>query len=157
MRLCVSCRSATTYSQSDKVYDRQRQCNTDIRSIDQLGFINTSLIRHYCDILSVLLPRLLAIKQWAPPLGFNSQAGAPEEPISFSSYAPAIMTRGAEASLTLLTPLRWGPLPNLQEGTQFTEGKLGYSDYILAKHKRESDVMLGGRKYKIGCHPGRSR
>lgn len=88
------------------------QCDLNIN--DQLGLMNTALIRHYCDILPVLRPLLLAIKRWARPLGYNSPAGAPGEPISFSSYALAIMTIG-------LLQAR-GLLPNLQEGTQFTEG-----------------------------------
>ena len=66
------------------------QCDLNIN--DQLGFINTSLIRHYCDVLPVLRPLLLVIKRWARPLGYNSPAGAPGEPITFSSYTLAIMT-----------------------------------------------------------------
>lgn len=90
------------------------QCDLNIN--DQLGSVNTSLIQQYCDILPVLRPLLLAIKRWARPLGYNSPAGAPGEPITFSSYALAIMTIG-------LLQAR-GLLPNLQEGTQFTEGRI---------------------------------
>ncbi|KAH9026816.1 hypothetical protein EDB85DRAFT_1978024 [Lactarius pseudohatsudake] len=90
------------------------QCDLNIN--DQLGSVNTSLIQQYCDILPVLRPLLLLIKRWARPLGYNSPAGAPGEPITFSSYAFAIMTIG-------LLQAR-GLLPNLQEGTQFTEGRI---------------------------------
>ncbi|KAH9991964.1 hypothetical protein BJV74DRAFT_406271 [Russula compacta] len=68
------------------------QCDLNINN--QLGSINTSLIRDYCDILPVLRPLLLAIKRWARPLGYNSPAGAPGMPITFSSYTLTIMTIG---------------------------------------------------------------
>ncbi|KAI0247404.1 hypothetical protein BJV78DRAFT_1246095 [Lactifluus subvellereus] len=90
------------------------QCDLNIN--DQLGSINTSLIRHYCDILPVLRPLLLAIKRWARPLGYNNPAGALGMPITFSSYALAIMTIG-------LLQTR-GLLPNLQEGPALTEGRV---------------------------------
>ncbi|KAI0288303.1 hypothetical protein BC826DRAFT_697603 [Russula brevipes] len=88
------------------------QCDLNIN--DQLGSMNTSLIQHYCDILPVLRPLVLAIKRWARPLGYNSPAGAPGVPVTFSSYALTIMTIG-------LLQTR-GLLPNLQEGTELPEG-----------------------------------
>jgi len=87
----------------------------DLNINDQLGTINTSLIRHYCDILPILRPLLLAIKKWARPLGYNNPAGARGKPVSFSSYTLTIMTIG-------LLQTR-GMLPNLQEGTEFSEGR----------------------------------
>jgi len=90
------------------------QCDLNVN--DQLGSINTSLIRHYCDILPVLRPLLLAIKRWARPLGYNNPSGALGTPVTFSSYALTIMTIG-------LLQTR-GLLPNLQEGDDFPEGKV---------------------------------
>ncbi|KAI9454200.1 hypothetical protein F5148DRAFT_444371 [Russula earlei] len=90
------------------------QCDLNIN--DQLGSINTSLVRHYCDILPVLRPLLLAIKRWARPLGYNSPTGALGTPVTFSSYTLSIMTIG-------LLQTR-GLLPNLQKGDDLPEGKI---------------------------------
>lgn len=110
------------------------QCDLNIN--DQLGFINTSLIRHYCDILPVLRPLLLAIKRWARPLGYNSPAGAPGQPVTFSSYALAIMTIGLLQSR--------GLLPNLQEGAQFTEGRI-----FWLRTKTEERIRCDARWKKV--------
>lgn len=98
-----------------KFKDPRTNIECDLNINDQLGTINTSLIRHYCDILPILRPLLLAIKRWARPLGYNNPAGAAGKPISFSSYTLTIMTIG-------LLQTR-GLLPNLQEGTELSEGR----------------------------------
>ncbi|KAI9508123.1 hypothetical protein F5148DRAFT_1199008, partial [Russula earlei] len=89
------------------------QCDLNIN--DQLGSINTSLVRHYCDILTVLRPLLLAIKRWARPLGYNSSTGALGTPVTYSSYTLSIMTIGL--------PQTRGLLPNLQRD-DLPEGKI---------------------------------
>ncbi|KAI9457638.1 hypothetical protein BJY52DRAFT_1272005 [Lactarius psammicola] len=119
-----------------KFKDPNTDIHCDLNINDQLGFINTSLIRNYCDILPVLRPLLLAIKRWARPLGYNSPAGAPGEPITFSSYALAIMTIG-------LLQAR-GQLPNLQEGTQFTEGRI-----FWLRTKTQERVQCDARWKKV--------
>ena len=136
------------------------QCDLNIN--DQLGFINTSLIRHYCDILPVLRPLLLAIKRWARPLGYNSPASAP---VTFSTYTLAIMTIGLLQvrcgsfaylitwAFTVLISLRQGVCYQIYKWAHHLP-KIGYSG-CGQRHKKESDVMPGGRKYKIGRHPGR--
>ncbi|KAH9173843.1 hypothetical protein EDB89DRAFT_2228510 [Lactarius sanguifluus] len=115
----TNCRIANPNQQLSpkvKFKDPSTDIQCDLNINDQLGSVNTSLIQQYCDILPVLRPLLLAIKRWARPLGYNSPAGAPGEPITFSSYALAIMTIGLLQARRLL--------PNLQEGTQFTEGRI---------------------------------
>ena len=94
MRLCIGyCSACSNHQSSPKVKfkDPNTDIQCDLNINDQLGFINTSLIRHYCDILPMLRPLLLAIKRWARPLGYNSPASAP---VTFSSYTLAIMTIG---------------------------------------------------------------
>ncbi|KAI0260766.1 hypothetical protein BC834DRAFT_845969 [Gloeopeniophorella convolvens] len=88
------------------------QCDLNIN--DQLGTINTGLIRHYCDLQPVLRPLLLAIKRWARPLGYNSPSVSGGMPVTFSSYALAMMTIG-------LFQAR-GLLPNLQDGPDLDQG-----------------------------------
>jgi hypothetical protein len=161
----MSCRSANSNQQLSpkvKFKDPNTDIQCDLNINDQVGFINTSLIRHYCDILPVIRPLLLAIKRWARPLGYNSPAGAPGEPITFSSYALAIMTISLlqvgcgslqPQLLTVLTSLRQGACYQIYKRAHNLP-KVGYSGYGQ-KHKKESDVMLGGRKYKVGRHPGR--
>ncbi len=144
------------------------QCDLNIN--DQLGTINTSLIRHYCDILPILRPLLHAIKKWARPLGYNSPASTPGKsgkPITFSSYTLTIMTIGLLQVLfsysafhifganQLPTCFRQGvccqickKVPNLR--------KVEHSGYGRT-HKEGFAVMLGGRKYSNGRLPGWSR
>ena len=170
MRLCASCPSVNTNQQLSlkvKFKDPNTDIQCDLNINDQLGFINTSLIRHYCDLLPTLRPLLFAIKRWARPLGYNSPAGAPGEPITFSSYTLAIMTIGLLqvrcGSFTYLT-IRWlSVLTSLRQGACYqiykrarNLPKTGYSGYGQ-KHKKESVVMLGGRKYRTGHHLGRLR
>ena len=71
--------------------DTGLQC--DINVNDQLGLLNTGLIKHYCDLLPILRPMIGFIKHWAKPLGLNSpsQLG---QPATFSSYSLVLMTIG---------------------------------------------------------------
>ena len=61
----------------------------DINVNDQLGFINTSMIRHYVSLQPVLVPLLRMIKRWAKTVGMNSPS---KRPVSFSSYTLSLMT-----------------------------------------------------------------
>jgi len=61
----------------------------DINVNDQLGFINTSMIRHYVALQPVLVPLLRMIKRWAKTVGMNSPS---KRPVSFSSYTLSLMT-----------------------------------------------------------------
>lgn len=118
-----------------KFKDLATGIHCDLNINDQLGSINTSLIQHYCDTLPVLRLVLLAIKRWARPLGYNSPAGAPGTPTTFSSYALTIMTIGllqvpsicqhstlGRHLLANFSQTR-GLLPNLQEGDILPEGR----------------------------------
>lgn len=155
------------FSLEVKFKDPSTDIQCDLNINDQLGFINTSLIRHYCDVLPVLRPLLLAIKRWARPLGYNSPAGAPGQPVTFSSYTLAVMTIGllqvpCGSFAYLITRGLTVPISLRQEACYqiyrraYILPKVGYSG-CGQKQKKESDVMPGGRKYKIGRHPGRLR
>ena len=61
----------------------------DINVNDRLGFINTSLIRHYVSLQPALIPLLQLVKRWAKSVGMNSPS---ERPVSFSSYTLTLMT-----------------------------------------------------------------
>lgn len=63
----------------------------DINVNEQLGLLNTGMIRRYCDIVPILRPMVAFIKRWAKPLGLNSPSikGGPQ---TFSSYALMLMT-----------------------------------------------------------------
>jgi len=63
----------------------------DINVNDQLGYINTSMIKHYVSLQPVLIPLLRLIKRWAKTVGMNSPS---KRPASFSSYAFTLMTIG---------------------------------------------------------------
>ncbi|KAI0051562.1 hypothetical protein FA95DRAFT_236995 [Auriscalpium vulgare] len=79
----------------------------DINVNDQLGSLNTALIRDYCDMSPILRPLIMIIKQWAKPLGLNSPSPNPGEARSFSSYSLTLMTIGLLQTRQLL--------PNLQD------------------------------------------
>lgn len=64
----------------------------DINVNDQLGLINSRMLKIYCDMSPVLRPMLFAVKAWAKPLGLNNPSGM--GPRTFSSYALALMTIG---------------------------------------------------------------
>ncbi|KAI0066914.1 hypothetical protein BV25DRAFT_1820028 [Artomyces pyxidatus] len=89
-----------------KFMDPTTGLSCDINVNDQLGLMNTALIKHYCDILPILRPLIMTIKQWAKPLGYNSPSPPAGEPTSFSSYALVLMTIGLLQTRSLL--------PNLQ-------------------------------------------
>lgn len=134
------------------------QCDLNINN--QLGSINTSLIRHYCDTLPILRPLLLAIKRWARPLGYNSPAGAPGMPMTFSSYTLTIMTIGLlQVSCSclachmlgvnqLLTSLRQGVCCQICKKAPNSQ-KAGCSG-CGRKRKKGSTVLPGGRRYRTG-------
>lgn len=72
-----------------KFKDPATALECDINVNDQLGFINTSLIRHYVSMQPVLIPLLRLMKRWAKTVGMNSPS---KWPVSFSSYALTLMT-----------------------------------------------------------------
>lgn len=93
----------------------------DININDQLGFINTSMVKYYVSLQPVLILLLRLIKRWAKSVGMNSPS---KRPVSFSSYALTLMTIAwfQVRSSILGSDLRWlisaykslGWLPNLQ-------------------------------------------
>lgn len=74
---------------SVKFKDPATELECDINVNDQLGFINTSMIRHYVSLQQVLIPLLRLIKRWAKTVGMNSPS---RRPASFSSYVLTLMT-----------------------------------------------------------------
>ncbi|KAI0314420.1 hypothetical protein OF83DRAFT_1063840, partial [Amylostereum chailletii] len=91
--------------------DTGLQC--DINVNDQLGLINSGLIKWYCDMFPNLRPLIKTIKSWAKPLGLN-EPGIRSQQTSFSSYALTMMTIGLLQSR--------GLLPNLQSGVSGDPG-----------------------------------
>ncbi|RDB26847.1 Poly(A) RNA polymerase cid11 [Hypsizygus marmoreus] len=90
-----------------KFADPRTGLSCDVNVNEQLGLRNSDLIKAYCDISPLLRPMLAIIKLWAKPLGLNDPNPARRGPITFSSYAFALMTIG-------FLQMR-GLLPNLQE------------------------------------------
>lgn len=74
-----------------KFKDPQTGISCDININDQLGLFNTRLITRYCELAPVLRPLLVALKQWAKPLGLNNPSGTGVT-TSFSSYALTLMS-----------------------------------------------------------------
>lgn len=72
-----------------KFNDPSTRLECDINVNNQLGFINTSMIKQYVTIQPILIPLLRLIKQWAKRVGMNSPS---KWPMSFSSYALTLMT-----------------------------------------------------------------
>lgn len=72
-----------------KFKDPSTGLECDINVNDQLGFINTSMVKHYVSLQPVLVPLLRLIKRWAKSVGMNSPS---KRPVSFSSYALTLMT-----------------------------------------------------------------
>jgi len=72
-----------------KFKDPTTALECDINVNDQLGSINTSLIRHYVSMQPVLIPLLRLMKRWAKTVGMNSPS---KRPASFSSYTLTLMT-----------------------------------------------------------------
>lgn len=52
--------------------------------------MNSLMIKEYCKISPLLRQVVIAIKQWAKPIGLNKPSGP--GPITFSSYALTLMT-----------------------------------------------------------------
>ena len=73
-----------------KFADKATGLDCDINVNEQLGRLNTSMIKRYCDIVPILRPMVAYIKHWAKPLGLN-KSGTRNNP-TFSSYALMLMT-----------------------------------------------------------------
>jgi hypothetical protein len=67
-------------------------CDLNVNGL--LGLHNSSLVKEYCNAHPYLRPLLFRIKEWANPLGLNSPSPTLGSPVSFSSYALALMTIG---------------------------------------------------------------
>ncbi len=80
------------YAYLVKFLDPVTRMECDINVNDQLGLINSRMLKIYCDMSPVLRPMLFAVKAWAKPLGLNNPSGV--GPRTFSSYALALMTIG---------------------------------------------------------------
>ncbi|KAF4585037.1 hypothetical protein EYR40_001870 [Pleurotus pulmonarius] len=111
----------------------------DINVNDQLGLINSRMLKIYCDMSPVLRPMLFAVKAWAKPLGLNNPSGM--GPRTFSSYALALMTIG-------FLQMR-GLLPNLQAGLEPLDPKCedeGSIFWVRQKQKRiKCDIRYDSR------------
>ena len=60
---------------------------------EQTGYWNSMMIKQYAEQSPHLIPLLKAIKLWAKPLGLNAPSPEiPKAPVTFSSYAYALMT-----------------------------------------------------------------
>jgi DNA polymerase sigma len=77
-----------------KFVDANTGVECDINVNEQLGVLNTRMLKQYCDISPHLRSLLVAIKTWAKPLGLNNPSGKGLSTLSFSSYAFALMTIG---------------------------------------------------------------
>jgi DNA polymerase sigma len=75
-----------------KFRDPHSGIECDLNVNDQLGSINTAMIKRYLDLQPILRPLLKTVKIWAKSLGLNSPSGT--DIISFSSYALTLMTIG---------------------------------------------------------------
>jgi len=74
-----------------KFTDVNTGLHVDINCNEQLGLLNTYLIKHYCDLYQPLRPLLFFLKTWAKSHGFNDPSGG-GGPVSFSSYCLTLMT-----------------------------------------------------------------
>lgn len=72
-----------------KFKDPSTGIECDINVNDQLGFINTSMMKHYVSLQPGLIPLLRLIKRWAGGARLNSPS---KRPVSFSSYTLTLMT-----------------------------------------------------------------
>jgi DNA polymerase sigma len=76
-----------------KFFDRNTGIRGDINANERLGYLNSKMIKHYCDISTILRPMLRIIKMWAKPLGLNTPGRSEKgKSVTFSSYAFALMT-----------------------------------------------------------------
>lgn len=80
-----------THSVKVRFRDPASGLDCDLNVNDRLGLINSTMIKEYCDAHPFLRPLLYRIKEWAKPLSLNSPS-PPRGPVSFSSYALALMT-----------------------------------------------------------------
>ncbi|THH22531.1 hypothetical protein EUX98_g8157, partial [Antrodiella citrinella] len=64
----------------------------DININSRLGYTGATLISRYCELLPVMRPLLVFLKQWAGRLGLNDASGAIGRAPSFGSYALTLMT-----------------------------------------------------------------
>lgn len=106
-----------------KFRDPHTGLECDINVNDQLGFINTSMIRHYVSLQPVLIPLLRLIKRWAKGVGLNFPS---KRPVSFSSYTLTLMT------IAWFQSLGW--LPNLQR--DISTNSDSPADYFWIKNRK---------------------
>lgn len=146
-----------------KFKDNINGLECDINVNDQLGFINTSMIRHYVSLQPVLIPLLRVIKRWAKTVGMNSPS---KRPVSFSSYTLTLMTIAwfqvsslreslDSTGLTLHKSLGW--LPNLQADVP-TENAAPADHFWIKDRKGKRfrcDTRFGAMK-TWSVHLGRS-
>ena len=79
--------------QSVKFEDPKTEIKCDINVNEQPGYWNTIMIQRYAEQSPHFVPLLKAIKLWAKPLGLNTPSPEiPRAPVTFSSYAYALMT-----------------------------------------------------------------
>lgn len=102
-----------------KFHDRRTGLDCDININNQLGVINSDLLKQYCDISPRLRPMIRALKRWAKPLQLNNPSGRGRGSggTTFSSYTLAVMTVAHFQSLELLPNLQGG-FPGLPENDQ---------------------------------------
>jgi hypothetical protein len=87
-----------------KFMDPNTGLDCDINVNDQLGAINSDLLRTYCDVSPVLRTMIRVIKGWAKPLGLNNPTGRGGGGMTFSSYTLTLMT------VAFLQSLKQAPL-----------------------------------------------
>ncbi|KAL9709470.1 hypothetical protein Ac2012v2_007205 [Leucoagaricus gongylophorus] len=91
-----------------KFEDPKTKIKCDINVNEQTGYWNSMMIKQYAEQSPHLIPLLKAIKLWAKPLGLNAPSPEiPKAPVTFSSYAYALMTIAFMQRRCLL--------PNLQD------------------------------------------
>lgn len=77
-----------------KFYDPRSELDCDLNVNDQVGVVNTQLLKAYCDMHPFVRPIIAVVKAWAKSLGLNNPAGQGGRAITFNSYALALMTVG---------------------------------------------------------------
>ncbi|KAF8576340.1 hypothetical protein K439DRAFT_1640587 [Ramaria rubella] len=123
-----------------KFRDPDTGLECDLNSNDLLGLWNTRLVERYCDLAPDLVrPMILIIKHWAKSHGLNDPSGQ-HGPVSFSSYALALMVIG-------FLQMK-GVLPNLQENLQPLpkEAKRGF----FWVRTRKKDSVRCDTRFSIG-------
>lgn len=92
-------------SQTVKFKDPRTGIECDLNVNDQLGSINTAMVKEYLDLQPILRPLLKTIKIWARALGLNSPSGTLV--VSFSSYSLSLMTIGFFQVRSLFFSVTW--------------------------------------------------